>query len=208
MGSAMKLADVLINLCILVLLIFQKNFVDLAIENDRNLIFVLLFYLAYILLMIMVIKALQFDKNRFLALVYLVFILLAVSGVFSRVIEKLMFIVDSSDLNQIVDIGAQTECYMVGTNCHNMAMCYLDNRACGSIPREARNALIRVHDRIGYVARVDEQPVIIVHSRAFTYFMFIPHQPALPFYAFISGHHFLCEERLSNGWYLCESDWS
>jgi hypothetical protein len=205
----MKLVELATSLTLaLVFLIFQKNFVDLALHHELGVLPHFLFYFGYIIPVIMLIKSLQF-KERLPALIYAVFTVLALSGTFSRVMDKLAFMNDESDLIQIAEIGANTECYISDVGCFNIPLCALDPRPwCNPINPDALRQLISVNTRIGHVDRTNDDPLIIVHSRAFTYFVFMEHQPPLPYYGLVNIDNLFCTEKVSDMWYLCESDWA
>lgn len=174
-------------------LLFQKDFIGLARYYEYNLLLVLCVYLGHIILIVFIIKTLRPNKKSLLrCLRYIVLLVIAINGTFSRVIDKLSFIYNPTDFSEIVAIGTTTDCYNSELNCPTPG---------GFI---ASNSLIRVNNRIASVTYDDNYPVILVHSRASTYFVFMPHQPNLPHNTNLGWNHFHCTEKISDDWYLCE----
>jgi hypothetical protein len=173
-------------------LIFQKDFIDLARYYEYNLVLVLCVYLGHIILIIFIFKTLRLDKKSLLlCLSYTALLVLAINGTFSQVIDKLSFTFNPLEFSEVVAIGTKTDCYSSEWKCPTPGFL-------------ASNALIRVNNRIAVVTYDGNHPVILVHSRAFTYFVFMPHHPTLPHDTNLGRNHFNCIERMSEDWYLCE----
>jgi hypothetical protein len=174
-------------------LFFQNDFIGLARHYAYNLFLVLCVYLGHIILITLIVKNLRPNKKRLLrCLSYTALLVLAINGTFSRVIDKLSFSFNPSDFSEIVAIGTKTDCYNSELNCPNPV---------GFI---ASNSLIRVNNRIASVRYDGNHPVILVHSRGSTYFVFMPHHPTLPHYTNLGWNHFDCTEKMSDNWYLCQ----
>jgi hypothetical protein len=169
-------------------LFFQNDFIELARHYEYNLLLVLCVYLGHIILIILIVKNLRPNKKSLLrCLSYTALLVLAINGTFSRVIDKLSFMFNPSDFSEIVAIGTKMNCYSSELDCGM-----------------ASNPLIRVNNRIASVSYDGNHPVILVHSRGSTYFVFMPHHPTLPHFTNLGWNHFNCTEKMSDNWYLCQ----